>query len=57
MDLGASLKGNEEAAALKCTGGHQWVECRVTGVRMEKNTVAKPLALIKTTIFIFFLRT
>lgn len=57
MDPGANLKRNEEAATLKCTGGHQWVEWRVTGVQREKNTVAKPLALIKTAIFIFFLRT
>lgn len=31
MDLEGSLKRNEEAATLRCTGGHPWVEWGVWG--------------------------
>lgn len=50
MDLEGSLRRNEEAATLKCTGGG--VEWGVWGFRWRES-VAKPLVLIRTTIFFF----
>lgn len=40
----------------KRTGGHQWGGVGDVGVQMERNSVAKPPALIKTTIFLFLPR-